>query len=75
MPTCNKKVVATDDKTYRCEKCNQIFDSFKMVYILQAEIADFTGSIWATLFGSVAEKLVGRDATELAKVKEVNGVS
>jgi hypothetical protein len=41
---------------YRCEKCNQTFDNYLNIIMLQFEVADFTGTVWLTMF----DELVAR---------------
>ncbi|CAI4224683.1 unnamed protein product [Auanema sp. JU1783] len=66
---CQKKVIQLDSQ-YRCEKCNTTSDNFKWNYMANMEVTDCTGSIWVTLFGKSAEKVLGRTANELGELKE-----
>ncbi|CAI4225242.1 unnamed protein product [Auanema sp. JU1783] len=66
---CQKKVIQLDAQ-YRCEKCNTTSDNYKWNYMASMEVTDCTGSIWVTLFGKSAEKVLGRTANELGELKE-----
>ncbi|CAJ0605899.1 unnamed protein product [Cylicocyclus nassatus] len=47
---------------YRCGKCNVSCSTFKWAYMIQAELTDFTGSIWVSIFSNVAAKMLGMEA-------------
>lgn len=38
---CNKKVVDENNGTYRCEKCNKIYNNFKWSYMISVGIKYF----------------------------------
>lgn len=59
---CNKKVTAEGDGSYRCEKCCQVFKSFKPVFIFNACVQDGSGQIYVTFSGDVAEQILGISA-------------
>ncbi|ODV61025.1 replication factor A subunit protein RFA1 [Ascoidea rubescens DSM 1968] len=67
---CNRKVMETSDKSWRCEKCDMNFSEPNYRYILTCSIIDSTGQIWITLFEESAKKIIGMDAKELLDLKE-----
>lgn len=71
-PDCNKKVIDQNTGMYRCEKCNREYDNFKWRLMLSAQIADWTGSQWLTLFHETAEAILGTTADEVGNHKESN---
>lgn len=50
---CRKKL-QMEGNQYRCEKCNQTFDNYSNILMLQLEVADFTGTVWMTMFDELA---------------------
>lgn len=76
---CQKKVDPDEEGRYRCGKCGHVGsvnaeDGFKWRLMVSLRILDPTGALWVTAFQSVAEKLLGRPAAELARVQLVEGV-
>jgi len=70
-PTCNKKLEATDDG-YICKSCGKVEKPEpRMLY--KITIDDGSGSIRATLFGTVGEKLLGMTAEEAQKLIAKSG--
>lgn len=69
---CNKKVNLEDNGRYRCDKCNLSFDNCNQRYIVSANLCDFTGQIWASIFNESAISLFGYSANELKELKEEN---
>jgi len=66
-PNCKKKVV--DEVNSICQHCNTDYQNGKYRYILSAEFADTTTSIWATMYDEIAEKILGGiTADELQKM-------
>ncbi|KAL0270274.1 UNVERIFIED_CONTAM: hypothetical protein PYX00_007739 [Menopon gallinae] len=59
---CKKKMTDMGNGMYRCEKCARDFDNFSYRLLLNAQISDYTGSTWATVFHDEAQKLLGVDA-------------
>jgi hypothetical protein len=49
--------VVSDGNRYRCEKCNEEFDVYTNMIMLQVELADFTGTAWVTLFDEMATSI------------------
>ncbi|KAK7602162.1 hypothetical protein V9T40_009603 [Parthenolecanium corni] len=70
-PECNKKVVDNNNGSYRCEKCNQIFNNFKYRLILRPQIGDWTGTQWVNMFQDVAEQFLGATADDIGNSKDV----
>ncbi|KAL7668568.1 hypothetical protein ACOME3_009265 [Neoechinorhynchus agilis] len=68
-PKCNKKLIAMDMGQYRCEKCNKDVTDFTWRFMLQINLADFTGSHWVTCFNEHAETLIGIDANQFGSMK------
>eukprot|EP00794_Sanderia_malayensis_P014156 gene14156-15634_t len=66
---CNKKVIEDGDE-YRCEKCNKTYQTFKYRLILNANISDFTGSIWITCFQESAEAMLHETAEKIGEMRE-----
>ncbi|CAJ0589512.1 unnamed protein product [Cylicocyclus nassatus] len=66
---CSKKVVQLSGGHYRCGKCNVSCSTFKWAYMIQAELTDFTGSIWVSIFSNIAAKMLGMEAEQLAEMK------
>ncbi|CAO1612768.1 unnamed protein product [Parajaminaea phylloscopi] len=72
---CNKKVTMEDTNSWRCEKCDATYPAPEYRYIVAANVADHTDSLWLSGFNDVGEQLIGMSATELEKVKEDSGDS
>ncbi|CAD6185800.1 unnamed protein product [Caenorhabditis auriculariae] len=66
---CQKKVVDVDGE-YRCEKCATTSRTFKWNYMLQFEMADLSGQVYATAFSNVAQKLLHYDAQQLGELRD-----
>jgi len=70
-PTCNKKLEVVDNG-YNCKSCGKIEKPEpRMLY--KITIDDGSGSIRATLFGTVGEKLLGMTAEEAQKLIAKSG--
>lgn len=67
---CNKKVVEENPGEWRCERCDKKFDAPEWRYILSANVADWTGSIWISCFDEVGRMLFGMSANELVEIKD-----
>uniref|UniRef100_A0A915N4P8 Replication protein A subunit n=2 Tax=Meloidogyne TaxID=189290 RepID=A0A915N4P8_MELJA len=65
---CRKKL-QMEGNQYRCEKCNQTFDNYSNILMLQLEVADFTGTVWMTMFDELATSLLETSADELAQLQ------
>lgn len=70
--TNNKKVILQPDGSYFCEATGMTYSDCQHRYILNAEIADHTGSLWITIFNEDGEKLLGQTANELNQIKSSN---
>ncbi|BES96364.1 Replication protein A 70 kDa DNA-Hypothetical protein [Nesidiocoris tenuis] len=69
-PECNKKVIDQNTGQYRCEKCNQEFESFKYRIMLSMNIGDFSGTQWVTLFHDAAEEMLGAKGDQIGRWQE-----
>ncbi|KAL1138170.1 hypothetical protein AAG570_009862 [Ranatra chinensis] len=69
-PDCQKKVIDQNNGMYRCEKCNREFENFKYRLMLSANIGDYSGNQWVTLFQDAGEELLGIKADEVGKLQE-----
>ncbi|CAJ0963443.1 unnamed protein product, partial [Mesorhabditis belari] len=68
---CQKKVII-EQNAFRCEKCNKTMDNFKWNIILQAELIDYTGIVWTSLFSKACEQLLGMTAQQLGELRDSN---
>ncbi|KAD7479714.1 hypothetical protein R6Q59_008534 [Mikania micrantha] len=66
---CSKKVVNNGDGKWRCDKCDQTVDECEYRYILQIQMQDHTGMIWATAFQETGEDIMGVSAKDLYSIK------
>ncbi|KAK9061550.1 hypothetical protein SSX86_018732 [Deinandra increscens subsp. villosa] len=66
---CNKKVVNNGDGKWRCDKCDQTVDECEYRYMLQVQLQDHTGLIWATAFQETGEDIIGIPAKDLHIIK------
>ncbi|KAG0725250.1 Replication protein A DNA-binding subunit [Chionoecetes opilio] len=69
---CNKKVVDQSNGMYRCEKCDQTYDTFQWRIMLGLCVADISDSQWITIFQDQAEQLLNTTSNELGALKETN---
>ena len=69
---CMKKVIQEDVNSFRCESCNEAFETCKYRYMVSLNVSDFTGQFWVSVFDEAAEKLFGCSAAELNTLKENN---
>jgi len=69
---CNKRVQPTQNDVlkWNCDKCHKDYASCTPRFILALMVCDDTGSSWLTAFNEAAEKLLGKTAQELQKMKE-----
>jgi len=65
---CGAKVEVGTAGEYYCKKCNRTYSECKERYMLPVTIQDPTGSIYATCFNDVAEKILGHPASEITAV-------
>ncbi|KAL6841010.1 hypothetical protein ACP4OV_029270 [Aristida adscensionis] len=68
---CNRKVSRNEDGTWYCVRCNQNSQNCEYRYLLQCQIQDHTGSIYATAFQEIGEEIVGLTAQELLTIEHV----
>ncbi|CAM9891896.1 unnamed protein product [Phaeothamnion confervicola] len=66
---CNKKVTASMDDNWHCEKCNQTYPNCNRRYILKMTLTDDSGLTWATSFNDTGVSLMGKTAEELNMFK------
>ena len=59
---CKKKVEEETTGQYRCDKCCQVFDTFKPTYIFSAPIFDTTGVLYVTFSGEMGDAVIGMSA-------------
>lgn len=55
---CKKKIVDLGNGMYRCDKCNREYPNFKYLLLGSANIGDWSGNMWISLFSSEAEKVL-----------------
>lgn len=72
---CNKKVTMEDDSAWRCEKCDATYAAPEYRYIIAANVADHTDSLWLSGFNDIGEVLIGMSASELERVKDQSATS
>ena len=70
--TCNKKLIPINFNSgpYRCEKCDQQFDTAEKRYMLSMMISDGTTQVWVTAFDETAQQIFGITANEMSKQGE-----
>ena len=66
---CQKKVVASPDGMFECEKCGHRDSRCDYRYIVSAQVCDHTGSQWVTCFNNEGEVLLGVTANEIADLE------
>ncbi|CAF0967374.1 unnamed protein product [Adineta ricciae] len=70
---CARKVNKLSSGLFHCDKCQKDFKSCEWTYMLRAELADSTGTIWVSFFRQIAEQLMGNiTAEQFAHAKENN---
>jgi len=67
---CMKKVTDMNNGMYRCEKCNESYDSFKWRLMASCCLADCTGDTWTSVFQDMGEKILGMSAQELGELRQ-----
>ncbi|UJR08911.1 hypothetical protein I4U23_013165 [Adineta vaga] len=68
---CYRKVNKLSSGVYHCDKCQKDFKECRWTYMLRAEIADSTGTIWVSFFRHLGEQLMGNvTAEQFAEAKE-----
>ncbi|KAK0229030.1 hypothetical protein IW262DRAFT_1354294 [Armillaria fumosa] len=66
--SCNKKVIENNN-VWRCEKCEQSFDSPSYRYIISMAVADWSGQAWLNGFNEVGQMIFGMSADALMAKK------
>lgn len=69
---CKKKLIEMNNGFYKCDKCNKDVMQGDHRMILNFCISDSTNSVWVTAFHEEAEKLIGKNAKDLADMKDQN---
>jgi replication factor A1 len=64
---CKKKLSPEGDGRYRCEKCCEVFNTFKPTFIFTACIQDGSGQLYVTFNSESAEQILGITAEEYVK--------
>ncbi|XP_031346155.1 replication protein A 70 kDa DNA-binding subunit-like isoform X2 [Photinus pyralis] len=67
-----KKKVAEGNGMYHCDKCKREYPNFKYLLLGSANIADWSGNIWLSLFSSEAEKVLGVSSQAVGEAIERN---
>ncbi|KAB0796289.1 hypothetical protein PPYR_10350 [Photinus pyralis] len=67
---CKKKAADQGNGMYRCDKCNREYPNFKYLLLGSANIADWSGNIWLSLFSSEAEKVLGMSSQAVGEAIE-----
>ena len=60
-----KKVLKDTNGYYRCESCQENFETCEFKYILSMKLQDFSDCLWITAFDDVANQILGITATGL----------
>ena len=70
--TCNKKLIPLNFNSgpYRCEKCDQQFETASARFLLSMMISDGTSQVWVTAFDDVAAQIFSMTASEIKKQSE-----
>ncbi|XP_010527273.2 PREDICTED: replication protein A 70 kDa DNA-binding subunit B [Tarenaya hassleriana] len=71
--TCNKKVTEAFGSGYWCEGCQKTDEECNLRYIMVVKASDSTGEAWLSTFNEEAERIIGRPAEELNKLKSEEG--
>ena len=69
---CNKKVNASMNNEWVCEKCNRSYENCMRRYIMSCTVTDTTGQIWVSAFNDIGEQILKVTADELYELKETN---
>jgi len=66
---CGKKVHMEDNDSWRCEKCDRLYPAPDYRYVLNGQIADFTGFLYISAFNEAGQLLIGESASEMERLK------
>ncbi|XP_022901411.1 replication protein A 70 kDa DNA-binding subunit [Onthophagus taurus] len=69
---CNKKVVDLENGMFRCEKCAREYPGFKYRLLGSANISDWSGNQWISMFSSEVEKIIGATAEEAGNAVQMD---
>lgn len=67
---CSKKVIMTDNSTWRCEKCEANHPKPQHRYIMSLNVNDHTGQLWLSCFDDTGRAIIGMSADQLMELKE-----
>ncbi|KAF2218452.1 replication factor-A C terminal domain-containing protein [Elsinoe ampelina] len=69
-PECNKKVIEVDPGEWRCEKCDKSHPKPDYRYVMQLNVADYTGQLWLSCFDEVGRMVMGVPANDVQAARE-----
>lgn len=74
-PESKKKCVDNGDGTWVCEAEGKTYQDNEIIrrYILSLTMSDHTGVQWFSAFDDVGQKLLGKTADEMHRIKEMDG--
>lgn len=67
---CNKKVIDENPGEWWCEKCQKKWPKPKYRYVLSANVADHTGTLWLSCFDDAGQKIVGMEADRMMEFQD-----
>ncbi|KAH8554654.1 putative replication factor-A protein 1 [Umbelopsis sp. PMI_123] len=73
-PECKKKLI-DEGGSWRCEKDQKQFPEPDYRYILSLSISDATTQMFMSAFDEVGNKILGRSATEMVRLKDSDNVA
>lgn len=68
----NPKVTDNEQGSYFCERCNKTYPNYQPRYILSMMASDASGSTWMTAFDEAATIILGKPASDLVPMQEMN---
>lgn len=69
---CMKKVTDDNNGLYFCSKCDRSSPTCTWRMMMNLLLSDVSGNVWVTAFQENGEKLLGKSATELAEIYEID---
>jgi replication factor A1 len=67
---CNKKVIEVNPGEWRCELEGKTWPKPQYRYLLNCNVADYSGSMWLSGFDDTARLIFGKTADEVNAIKE-----
>ncbi|KAF2495110.1 replication protein-like protein A 70 kDa DNA-binding subunit [Lophium mytilinum] len=67
--TCNRKVVEDNPGEWRCERCSIAHPRPVYRYIMSANVSDYTGQLWLSLFDKEGTVVMNMTADQLTEMK------